>query len=236
MPLGKVGGSLPRGGKIQVRCHYCGSMMTRFRSVVAGKKHVHCSYLCLNQTRKSGAYPQPRKRIQRACDACGDMYEILPSRLKYRGRGFSGLTCSMSCASKLKFARLYPKQTLTCDGCGLQFQKAWGMIRKYRGKRAYCSQRCYLSLKRERHHAWRGGAAYTTTDEWMAMRRLVLERDRHRCVMCHSSTKLHVHHVVPFRICKMHESSNLMTLCKSCHMRAHRKATSSAMIVLPVRL
>ncbi len=219
---GKAGGSLPRGGTLEKTCAACGRSFKRFVSLIEGKKYSFCNRACLNQGRRNRLFRvSPKTGITRSCLMCGKSFYVQRAMLKYPTRFHC---CSQSCASTLKFSRMYPKQTLTCHRCGTQFEKAWGTIRKYRGKNVYCSQQCYLSVSGADHPAWRGGARYTQTAEWNEVRWLVLERDRHRCVMCHSSIGLHVHHLIPFRICKVHESSNLITLCKSCHFRAHRIA------------
>lgn len=51
-------------------------------------------------------------------------------------------------------------------------------------------------------------------------RNFVLERDGKRCRHCGSAKNIEVHHVDPFAKSKNNHYTNLITLCKSCHMRA----------------
>lgn len=62
---------------------------------------------------------------------------------------------------------------------------------------------------------------YLTSEHWRTFRRLVLERDDYRCVLCNSGERLQVHHrVYPQRY--MEKLSDCYTLCDRCH-RAYSK-------------
>ncbi|TDZ96800.1 HNH endonuclease [Mycobacteroides salmoniphilum] len=55
------------------------------------------------------------------------------------------------------------------------------------------------------------------------LRMQVLKRDKYRCVICgrrpsdHIDVELHVHHVIPWRMCGPTAEENLVTLCGTCH-------------------
>lgn len=79
---------------------------------------------------------------------------------------------------------------------------------------------------------WKGGVAperqrLYASGEWRAIVREVKRRDG-GCVRCHSAADLHVHHVRSFaeypelRL----DPDNLVTLCRLCHVEAHRKEVS----------
>ena len=62
---------------------------------------------------------------------------------------------------------------------------------------------------------------------WAALKRRILMRDGYRCRVCGTSgdeTKLHVHHIQPFKFFedaeKANAPANLITLCPSCHQQA----------------
>ena len=58
--------------------------------------------------------------------------------------------------------------------------------------------------------------------EWLAIRNLILERDLFKCQDCgknHHENILDVHHKIPFRISQDNSLNNLITLCRSCHMK-----------------
>ena len=64
---------------------------------------------------------------------------------------------------------------------------------------------------------------------WKARRKEILERDHHRCVICHSAESLQVHHrqyhfVKSMNVYKNpweYDDSLLITLCESCHKKGH---------------
>lgn len=74
------------------------------------------------------------------------------------------------------------------------------------------------------HPRWKGGSFRLFEywrKGWMNTQNKVLERDKHTCKRCGSGEKLVVHHIVPYRESKTHDLSNLITLCMSCHNKAH---------------
>lgn len=82
----------------------------------------------------------------------------------------------------------------------------------------------------ENNYNWEGGKR-VYTGCWDQKRELVLERDEHECVLCGTtqtehtekfSRSLEVHHIIPYRKFdndeRAHDPSNLITLCKDCHL------------------
>ncbi|MCL5999139.1 MAG: group II intron reverse transcriptase/maturase [Chloroflexi bacterium] len=65
-------------------------------------------------------------------------------------------------------------------------------------------------------HFWDG---HTDIEQatWAQLRLAVLERDNHRCVVCGSTSQLHVHHLKARRQGGTHQLDNLQTLCAICH-------------------
>ncbi|MBS4014992.1 MAG: HNH endonuclease [Candidatus Latescibacteria bacterium] len=49
----------------------------------------------------------------------------------------------------------------------------------------------------------------------------LLQKYNYRCNNCGSGKNIQIHHIVPYPIGTNH-TSNLVVLCKSCHMKAHR--------------
>lgn len=57
-------------------------------------------------------------------------------------------------------------------------------------------------------------------DDWDKIRLLVYRRDKFKCQHCGINGKrLDVHHKIPFLISFDNSLNNLMTLCRSCHMK-----------------
>lgn len=69
--------------------------------------------------------------------------------------------------------------------------------------------------------------------EWLAIRQIILERDLFTCQSCgknHHETLLDVHHKIPFRISEDNSLRNLITLCRSCHMKEEKAITKEIQI------
>jgi len=62
-----------------------------------------------------------------------------------------------------------------------------------------------------------------STDEWMKVRRIVLERDNYSCQVCSNQRNSHnnIHHLIPRHLfdeeIESHYKENCITLCASCH-------------------
>lgn len=69
---------------------------------------------------------------------------------------------------------------------------------------------------------WQGGIQdRVDAIEFRKIRKMVLERDGHRCQLCGSENKqLYVHHMIPYRISPHNEFNNLISLCSQCHTKA----------------
>jgi hypothetical protein len=165
----------------------------------------------------------PERMIDRTCEHCGKAFAVIPSRLRH-GRGRH---CSPACQYAAIRARPKPRRvTLTCIGCGQEFARAKSLTTGRKGAGKYCTREC-----RDKHWigdknpCWQNGdGVYKRGPRWHSIRRRVLARDGRACVECGSTERLHVHHVVPFRMFadedRANHESNLVTLCAPCHRRA----------------
>jgi 5-methylcytosine-specific restriction endonuclease McrA len=59
------------------------------------------------------------------------------------------------------------------------------------------------------------------TKDWIAVRRIVLARDKHRCRACSQGHGLDVHHVIARSLGGGDVSENLIALCRHCHSSVH---------------
>ena len=71
----------------------------------------------------------------------------------------------------------------------------------------------------ERYGQVIGARAKYGLAEWKNLRERVLSRDGGKCMICGRDQALHVHHIDLDATCDAEE--NLVTLCESCHARAH---------------
>ncbi len=90
----------------------------------------------------------------------------------------------------------------------------------------------WITLSEETEDKIRGQGLWSSSpndygSDWNLIRKLILERDNHRCQMCKKSNPtetLHIHHKQPLRnflsLEEANQLSNLLTLCPRCHQRA----------------
>jgi len=65
-------------------------------------------------------------------------------------------------------------------------------------------------------------------DDWDKVRYLVYQRDHFTCQKCgKNKIRLDIHHIVPFLVNRNNSLSNLITLCRNCHMKIERQLTKA---------
>jgi 5-methylcytosine-specific restriction endonuclease McrA len=122
--------------------------------------------------------------------------------------------------------RWEPQALFFCPGCKKEVLVRARDVRS----RKFCSRSCASSshpvavLSGSENPNWRGGKAVYYGPGWKAVKAQVRERDR-RCRECgkapaENGRALDVHHIEPFRFSGDNSLSNLVALCRSCHMRA----------------
>jgi len=62
--------------------------------------------------------------------------------------------------------------------------------------------------------------AYLGSSNWAGKRRTILDRDNHKCRFCDEREGLHIHHLTYKRVFA-ERAEDLLTLCDSCHGKAH---------------
>lgn len=153
-------------------------------------------------------------RAPMICHRCGQTFDAWRKDILRRGVKY----CSFEC--------LKNRITKECQHCGKPVSRKASHFKKI--KLTFCSRPCiakWLSINQRGSASplWKGGHFYQSTAEWMDIRNHIRRRDKNKCVNCGSTKRLHVHHIVPFRIAKEHNESNLITLCQKCHVRAHKQ-------------
>ena len=92
-----------------------------------------------------------------------------------------------------------------------------------------------MKTKGKNHPCWKGGITkpFPFRRGWESIRIKVLKRDDYTCQICKKSKKeslLHVHHKISRRkfsiIEEAHNLTNLVTLCKQCHLTLENRLKS----------
>ncbi|MEJ6980552.1 hypothetical protein WG906_08835 [Pedobacter sp. P351] len=86
----------------------------------------------------------------------------------------------------------------------------------------------YTEVKNESHGTY---GALLFDPRWRSKRVEILERDKHRCILCDSNQSLQVHHrqyhfieeQQQFKAPWDYADNLLITLCEKCHQRGHRQ-------------
>ncbi len=68
---------------------------------------------------------------------------------------------------------------------------------------------------------------YLKTEWWNSIKRLRLAFDKYKCVECHSTRELDVHHLTYENLGDENIETDLITLCRRCHLDKHYFKTPS---------
>jgi transcription elongation factor Elf1 len=85
----------------------------------------------------------------------------------------------------------------------------------------------HLAQKGEKSWNWKGGKTEESflrfkDFRWRKVAQEVRLRDNFTCQGCGTSPAVDVHHIVPWRVSKDDSMTNLVLLCRSCHMKIER--------------
>lgn len=176
-----------------------------------------CSRVCAYKGRNKGGIPQTR--ISFCCVNCAAIFEDVPSaKRRY---------CSYVCWCRRGGV------VLTCKQCANQFDdfKSNGSL--------FCSKRCYsawmsANQRGASNPTWKGGSSrhYRRGFDWKEQAAIARKRDKYECQGCgiHQSQlsggrkRLDVHHRIPWSVLPSNDLSNLITLCRRCHIAVEPSA------------
>ena len=162
-------------------------------------------------------------KTEYVCKECGKHFihwSYQSARRKY---------CSIKCRIKGHAKRMFGKDlggsiTKNCVYCGKEFS----YFKSSKLNRECCSDSCRHELHSKKisgknHPMWVGGTKGYRGCDWRMIRIKVLERDSHKCTDCGTTKRLDIHHKKPYRISKDNSLKNLITLCRSCHIKEERR-------------
>lgn len=190
--------------KADVPCPTCGEGYGSERAVKVHHKKAHgesiSDYKCI-------------------CETCGE--EFVDYSHNY------GKYCSRKCYGLAERDRIERQ----CEYCGERIErKRSQMLSRY----VFCS-RDHVARYREEYddfHPWEGAEISKRGKNWKIQREKTLQRDGFECQDCGSDELLVVHHKIPFREFEVEEYEeanrleNLITLCRSCHIRIETEGRS----------
>lgn len=224
------------------RCEVCGKPITA-RNKSTFDKVRYCSLECkhIGWTREHQGKNAPNYKngsrsetIDVVCSVCGKQI----SRQKCQAEKWDIHFCSGACRGKWQSEHRtgennpkYSRVTKACEMCGKRFE-AWPCIER---DTRFCSKECRndwqsTRMMGENHYNWHGGvtnwkSSMMAKREYKEWRETVLNRDGRKCTECGTTSNLHAHHIIGVQEAPdlIYDVSNGKTLCKHCHMKAHRK-------------
>ncbi len=216
-------------------CAACACMLTGWH-----RYRAYCSRTCYEQALTAHA------RVSRVCIVCGASFWVQRSK----AQRFS--TCSPACRAVRMHAQAIKNQPIAamrsgqvttarataqrpivaCGcGCGATFQVKPSRLAQRINGRVFLTRAHYEAWFWGTNTTnWQGGHRPDYGPNWKAQRALARARDR-VCQTCQSTHPLVVHHIRFFVDCAdYHEANrleNLVTLCRTCHMRLHGRLRSA---------
>jgi len=221
---------------MRVRCDWCGKEFRTSSYQIRRNKHHFCSRNCIAKWRSENICGETHPnwkggRHKFKCDWCGETFfsKHDPERSKHH---FCSRKCKGKWWSKNIQGENHPnwrgvRVEVKCDGCG----KLYRVKRKdLKGrKNHFCSYECYWEwVTGENSPFWKGGHEPYYGPNWFRQARITRERD-YTCQICgreEDGRALDVHHIIPFRefglerYKEANQLSNLITLCRPCHVKA----------------
>ena len=180
------------------------------------------------------------------CVVCGKEFERVPSEIKEKNycskkcvykfmsqymQRFKHTEESKKKMSKLKIGKNNPqfekygklnnnwnRVEVTCNYCKKRFMRA--KEHSKRGKYNFCDYDCYADWLTTDENPYRTATTKCYGRGWAKIVRDIQKRDGYKCQQCGNTKEqkqLHVHHIIPYDICKCHSYDNLITLCANCH-------------------
>jgi len=206
-------------------CSWCDDDFNRPESQITNTEKPFCSKKCHGKW--ISEYEHTRVSVN--CEYCGDEFQRKKSQLEPRNNYF----CSHECHGDWKLEK--DSITVNCDCCGSEVVK-----HEYYAERCenhFCSTDCQgqwysENVRGEEHPLWQEEVADVYGPTWYSQRRNAIERDDEQCQDCGLTRDEHydkygrdleVHHITPIRTFtdteEANQLSNLITLCKSCHIQ-----------------
>ena len=151
------------------------------------------------------------------CGYCGCQFERVMCQAHLRRN--PPKYCSRKCRDLARTTRV----KLVCRQCGCSFERKAYMEDWSRDRGPFCGFPCYAQWQKENttgvdNPNYCAEAVSRDSLNYRTAQTAALDRDNHRCCLCGSGHRLHVHHIGDE---DDHALGNLQTLCASCHRLQH---------------
>lgn len=233
--LNVVGSNAPnwKGGKIKVKCNYCGKQEERYFSGVKRSKYYFCNVECLNKWRGG--------KVKVNCNNCGKLIKRYPSLIKGSNKHF----CNELCYGKWLSESVVGSNNHWWKGGKVKVKCGYcGKIKKVHPCRVasrdehFCNSKCMGkwmketgAVRGENAPWWKGGitpenARIRHSDAYKEWRLMVFGRDNYTCQLClERGGYLNAHHIRRFSDYPELRFAvfNGITLCEECHNKVKNR-------------
>jgi endogenous inhibitor of DNA gyrase (YacG/DUF329 family) len=203
-------------GKIEIVCKNCKKTFLRYPSDVRDKNNSFCSIGCKRE------YSKKNLQEIRQCKQCGKEFSVYKSTVEKSNA--SGKFCCRSCYNDyLKTLvgeknKSYNRMKKSCPVCGKTVYVTPSRAKTYKNK--FCSIACrsqymYEYIGGEKNTAWKGGTSRVRGNFEQVKKKYF--SGTQFCAICGTSKKIHIHHIIPYRLTQDNSKSNLIPLCNRHH-------------------
>ena len=185
------------------RCIGCGSE----KLIRADSPAVRCNSCSGKIGQAAGCTAKRAKAPRFSCRGCGEECSATASTIASRRY------CSLACQREAQSDRR------ACETCGAGFRIARSHLagNSTNSSGRFCSRKCYaISMVKPDKVTGRGS-------QWTQARMTAIRRNPF-CAFCGTSKRLEVHHIMPYRLERDNDQSNLFPICHR-HHRALEKIT-----------
>lgn len=195
-------------------CANCGSEIYKYKSEI--RPQNFCNIECLREYRE-------KRRITRECKNCGRKFEVAASVISEKTNS-SAVFCCRDCYTEYQKTLTgeknnhYTRYKTQCKNCGKEIWQIPSRAQIYKGK--FCSIKCrseYMVnyVGGEKNCNWVGGHTHYRGDfEHM---KLLYFKGVCKCAICDTDEKIHIHHIIPYRLTQDNTRDNLVPLCAKHH-------------------
>jgi hypothetical protein len=122
---------------------------------------------------------------------------------------------------------------LICKNCSASFERPKWILNQNKGKADFCSLKCKSiywknNFSGNNNPHWVGGKMTYRGRDWKKLREKIIKNCGGYCSDCGKfvGKSISIHHIIPYRDCRINKLSNLIPLCQSCHMKRERSSFS----------
>lgn len=195
-------------------CANCGAEIYKYKSDI-GKQNF-CNRDCQKEYRE-------KNKVARKCKQCGKEF-FVPKHVLSEKTNSKGNFCCRKCYAEYQKTLVgeknnhYTRYKTKCKNCGKEVWQIPSNAQAYKNK--FCSVKCrseYLVnyIGGDKNCNWLGGHTQYRGD--FEHQKLLYFNGDKKCDICESTKRIHIHHIIPYRLTQDNSRENLVPLCAKHH-------------------